>query len=157
MKRASIQSGVVTELFEEFVDVEFPVAPTEDDPAPAPIVRSVPLAERFHPDFVAALVAVPEGREVASGDSYDGSVFGPPPAPPVPPPPTAAEALAQRNALLAVATLRIDPLVDAVELDEATPTEIAALKAWRQYRVALNRIEQQAAFPGAVNWPKAPS
>ena len=79
-----------------------------------------------------------------------------PPLPYEPPPMDAAGAIAERNALLAAAALRIDPLNDAVELGDATPAEVAALKAWRQYRVALNRIEQQAGFPAAVDWPKAP-
>lgn len=73
-----------------------------------------------------------------------------------PPVPTAAEVLAQRDALLTGAALRIAPLQDAVDLDDATTAEVALLKAWKQYRVALNRIEQQAGFPAMVEWPKAP-
>ncbi|WP_454908373.1 tail fiber assembly protein [Variovorax gossypii] len=80
-----------------------------------------------------------------------------PPPPYVPPPMDAAAAIAERNALLAVATLRIDPLNDAVELGDATPAEVASLRAWRQYRVALNRIEQQPGFPATVEWPIAPA
>ncbi|MBO9647348.1 MAG: tail fiber assembly protein [Variovorax sp.] len=151
--RASIQGGVVIELFEEFVQIEFPGTPTEENPSPAPVVRAVPLAERFHPDFVAALAAVPAGAVVALGDSYDGKSFGPPPQPPVL---TADQVLAQRDGLLANASLRIAPLQDAVDLDEATAVELAALKAWKQYRVALSRVDQQAGFPIAVDWPKAP-
>src|SRR5262249_28976863 len=126
MQYACIQGCVVTEFFDEFVDIEFPGAVTEDDPTPGPVNRKVPLAERFHPDFVASLVAVPAGVAVALGDSYDGTTFGPPPAPPSL---SAVNALAQRDALLAKATLRIAPLQDAVDLDEATPTERTALKA----------------------------
>ncbi|OAK66178.1 hypothetical protein A3K87_09910 [Variovorax paradoxus] len=62
----------------------------------------------------------------------------------------ATTAVAQRDALLADATLRMGPLLDA------TPAEVVSLKAWRQYRVALNRIEQQAGFPASIDWPKAP-
>ncbi|MFL9668983.1 tail fiber assembly protein [Variovorax sp. AB1(2024)] len=170
---ARIVSGLVVEVFPpayQLEDVFIPgvsaVPPSPANPNGTPEVLPVlihskgdeiPIADRFHPDFVAELIPVPEGVEVAPGDSFDGITFGPPPAPPVPPAPTAADVRAMRDALLAEATLRIDPLSDAVELDEATPAEIAALKAWRQYRVALNRIEQQAGFPAAVDWPKAPS
>ncbi|WP_224795477.1 phage tail assembly chaperone [Pseudomonas fluorescens] len=34
---------------------------------------------------------------------------------------------------------------------------MARLKRWKQYRVALNRIEQQMGFPVTVDWPTAPS
>jgi len=92
------------------------------------------------------------------GGTWDGVAFtapAEPPAPPVPPP-TAAQVIAQRDALLAMAALRIDPLNDAVELGDATAAEEAALKAWRQYRVKLMRIEQQSGFPASVVWPDAP-
>lgn len=77
------------------------------------------------------------------------------PAPP-PPPPTAGQVQAQRDALLLAARLRMEPLQDAVELDEATDAEIASLKAWKKYRVDLSRIEQQTGFPASVDWPLAP-
>lgn len=75
--------------------------------------------------------------------------------------PTTAElsaaALAQRDRLLQVATIRINPLQDAVDLDDATTEEVALLKKWKQYRVALNRIEQQATFPSTIEWPVTPA
>jgi hypothetical protein len=67
-----------------------------------------------------------------------------------------AKARADRDSLLAMATLRMDPLKDAVELDIATPAEVAALTSWRGYRVALSRIEQQAGFPLSIEWPPIP-
>lgn len=78
------------------------------------------------------------------------------PPPPPAPPPTAEQVRADRDARLAVATLRIAPLQDAADLDEATAAELALLKKWKQYRIALSRIEQQAGFPGAVDWPVSP-
>ena len=65
--------------------------------------------------------------------------------------------LAQRDVLLTQAALRIAPLQDAVDLGDATAAEEAALKAWKQYRVKLMRIEQQEGFPAAVVWPGAPT
>ncbi|QNK71672.1 tail fiber assembly protein [Variovorax sp. PAMC26660] len=101
------------------------------------------------------LVAVPAGATVMPGDSWDGKVFGPPPVPVIPPV-TADQAKAQRDTLLADATLRIGPLQDAIDIGEATDAETAALKLWKQYRVDLSRIETQAGFPKSVVWPKAP-
>lgn len=61
--------------------------------------------------------------------------------------------LAKRDALMAEAAARIAPLQDAVDLNEATPAETAALTVWKRYRVQLNRIEQQAGYPDTVDWP----
>lgn len=83
------------------------------------------------------------------------------PPEPVPLPPTpeelATEARAERDSQLAMAAIRIAPLQDAMDLDEATPAEQAALTAWKKFRVALNRIEQQAGFPGQIDWPAQPA
>lgn len=68
-----------------------------------------------------------------------------------------ANALLQRDGLLRDAATRIAPLQDAVDLDMATAEETAALKAWKTYRVNLNRIEQQAGFPQSIAWPAPPS
>jgi hypothetical protein len=68
----------------------------------------------------------------------------------------ADEARAQRDSLLSLAAIRIAPLQDAVDIDDATAADVALLKKWKQYRVALNRIQDQAGFPGQVDWPVAP-
>lgn len=121
-----------------------------DSAEPAGLVHAaddaVPIAERFTPEFVATL------------RPYDPEAEpNPPELEPAPVPAmTAEQATVQRDSLLAFATLRIAPLQDAVDLDEATVAEIAALKAWKQYRVALNRIQLQPGFPGAIDWPVAP-
>lgn len=78
------------------------------------------------------------------------------------PPPLSAEklqaqALGQRDALLATAAIRIAPLQDVVDLTIATAEEESALTAWKQYRVALNRIEQQTGFPHSIDWPVPPA
>jgi len=100
--------------------------------------------------------AVPEGASVSIGYRLVDGVFIDPSPPPVPQI-TATEVLAQRDALLTQAALRIAPLQDAVDLGDATATEEAALKAWKQYRVKLMRIEQQSGFPTSVVWPDAPT
>lgn len=173
---ARIQSGIVLEIIEPFERLEI-----DRPPAPAPLPEGhtpdaweteqraiaqaahdgytageVPVAERFHPDFVAQLIEIPTGTVVVQGDSYSGGQFGPPIAPVIPPV-TTAQALAERDSLLAIATMRIAPLQDAVDLDEATSAEVALLKKWKQYRVALNRVQDQAEFPTNVQWPAVPA
>lgn len=66
------------------------------------------------------------------------------------------DANAQRDRLLILAGLRIAPLQDAIDLGESTDTDIAALKLWRAYRVAVNRVSQQSGYPNKIEWPPAP-
>ncbi|WP_081009945.1 tail fiber assembly protein [Pseudomonas asplenii] len=72
------------------------------------------------------------------------------------PPPTAAGVLSERDARLGIASLRIAPLQDAVDLGDATESEKSELKLWKQYRVSVNRVTEQEGFPSAVEWPEAP-
>lgn len=69
----------------------------------------------------------------------------------------AAEVMAERDERLRLAATRIAPLQDAVDLGVATDAEVEQLRLWKVYRVQLSRIEQQAGFPLAVEWPAAPS
>lgn len=66
------------------------------------------------------------------------------------------KAFAKRDQLLSEATARISPLQDAVDLGEATANEEASLKKWKQYRVAVNRVDQQPGFPTSIAWPPEP-
>ncbi|ECI0413572.1 tail fiber assembly protein [Salmonella enterica subsp. salamae] len=56
-----------------------------------------------------------------------------------------------KNRLLQMATEKIAPLQDAVDLGEATDDEKARLLAWKKYRVQVNRVD-------TVNpvWPEQP-
>ncbi len=67
------------------------------------------------------------------------------------------DANAQRDRLLVVAGLRIAPLQDAMDLGDALKDEETELKAWKQYRVALNRVQLQPGFPAAIDWPSEPT
>ncbi|WP_338496330.1 tail fiber assembly protein [Pseudomonas sp. WP18] len=69
----------------------------------------------------------------------------------------AAAALARRDELLAQAALRIAPLQDAVDIDRASEAEVQALKAWKNYRIDLNRIELKEGFPTSIDWPYPPA
>ncbi len=68
-----------------------------------------------------------------------------------------AKAMVERDGSLALAAIRIAPLADAVDLGDASDEDVSSLRQWKQYRVALNRIEQQAGFPLNIEWPVAPS
>ncbi|GFM84999.1 tail fiber assembly protein [Pseudomonas cichorii] len=59
--------------------------------------------------------------------------------------------------LRAAADYAIAPLQDAVDIDDATDAEIALLKAWKKYRVALVRLPEQPGYPTAINWPSIPA
>lgn len=103
-----------------------------------------------------AAIVVPEGSGVSIGWAYADGKFTAPPPPPVIPP-TAGETLASntatRNVLLAAATLAIAPLQDADDLGEATAAESALLKSWKQFRVAVNRVDLTLTSP---DWPVVP-
>lgn len=152
MEYAFVQAGLVVEMFEEFVEIEFP----SSNGGTAPEIRKVSISERFHPDFVATLVPVPEGLTVEPGDSYDGATFGPPVVIPAPPP-TAAQVVAERSARMAQATAEIAPLQDLVDLDEIDEDDEAKLLEWKQYRAAVSKVQTQPGYPSAVVWPDVPT
>lgn len=62
-----------------------------------------------------------------------------------PPEPEARELIATaeqlRNTLMAEASIIMAPLLDAVDLDEATEEEKNKLVTWKKYRVLLNRVD----------------
>lgn len=68
-----------------------------------------------------------------------------------------AQVFSLRDSLLRSAALRMAPLQDAMELEEATADELDRLRAWRRYRVQLSRVEQQQGFPNAIEWPEVPA
>lgn len=120
---------------------------TVDSPPP----DGVQAVEISDDQWAALLAAQASGKKLVRGD--DGL-----PVAVDPPPPTDDEIKTintnTRDALLAAATLAIAPLQDAVDLDEATDADTALLKQWKQYRVAVNRVDLTQASPA---WPAAPS
>ncbi|WP_282373728.1 tail fiber assembly protein [Pseudomonas sp. PS02290] len=101
-------------------------------------------------------IAYSDENPAGIGYSYLEGKFVPP-AQPEPPAPTPAEILERntgmRDSLLARATLAIAPLQDAVDLDDATTAEVALLKKWKQYRVAVNRFDLTTEN---LSWPDQP-
>lgn len=67
------------------------------------------------------------------------------------------EAAEKISGLRQAADQAIAPLQDAVDIDEATPEEVAALKAWKKFRVALIRLPEQQGYPDEVVWPVLPA
>ena len=65
----------------------------------------------------------------------------------------AEETAARRD----VADDAIAPLQDAVDLEEATEAEVAKLKAWKKYRIALIRVPEQPGYPDTIDWPAPPA
>lgn len=68
-----------------------------------------------------------------------------------------AEVLQEISKRRVAADYAIAPLQDAVDLDDATDTEVAALKAWKKCRVALSRVPDQPGYPDAIDWPVSPA
>lgn len=71
----------------------------------------------------------------------------------------AARVVAYRKQALATqySTGRIGPLQDAVDLEMASEAEVAALTAWKVYRVELSRMDISAKVPSADDWPISPN
>lgn len=129
-----------------------------DAPPPEPKEDGgAPIGAWTPPEGVEMVAVTEDTGEASIGAYWDGNRFAVPASNTPAPKPTAGEVKGQRDALLALATLRVDPLADAVELGEATEEEADALLLWRKYRVDLSRIEQQPGFPEAVVWPEQPA
>ncbi|EDM9682930.1 tail fiber assembly protein [Salmonella enterica subsp. enterica serovar Newport] len=62
------------------------------------------------------------------------------------------EAEGTKSRLLQMASEKIAPLQDAVDLDEETDKEKASLLAWRKYRVQVNRVDTLKPV-----WPEKPA
>ncbi|MDU6434804.1 MAG: tail fiber assembly protein [Pantoea sp.] len=60
----------------------------------------------------------------------------------------------EKTKLLAIATVAINPLQDAADLGIATDEEAASLKAWKTYRVMVNRVDVSKA--PEIIWPDSP-
>lgn len=137
---ARMDSGLVVEIIEPYF--------SEDGTA-------VPIEELYTSEFVAELVDITDlSPKPVQGWTYDGTKF----STPVPWQPAPAEVLASNTAtrdyFLTVASLAVAPLQDAVDLGEATDDEVVLLKKWKQYRVAVNRIDLTVTNP---QWPDYPT
>lgn len=171
---AYVVDGRIAEVIQPmFYDAE---SPDWQEGDPSRIGEEIPIELRYHPDFVAQCVEitgidpVPQSGWVVTPDGSGWSF-----APWTPPPPTAAEILASQSAILVslkqtaeaqkvALTNRVGTLNDAIELEMATPEEVAELplrKAqlveWKRYAVLLGRVTSQAGWPPDVEWPVQPA
>ncbi|MFK0311298.1 tail fiber assembly protein [Pseudomonas sp. NPDC090233] len=64
--------------------------------------------------------------------------------------------LHKRDLLSQFASYRINPLQDAVDLNLATDDEQTALKAWKEYRIDLARLQLDAKSSPIDTWPLSP-
>lgn len=62
------------------------------------------------------------------------------------------EAEGTKSRLLQMASGKIEPLQDAVDLDIATDDEKAQLDKWKKYRVLVNRVDTSN-----PDWPEQPA
>lgn len=141
-----------------FETIEPAVYDTEDsnwqEGAGTRIGQEIPLSERYTAEFVSTCVDITGiAPEPLPGWSYDGDEFSPPPLYAQNPDEVMRQNVASRDMLLSQSTLAINPLQDAVDLDVATAEEIALLKKWKQYRIAVNRVDLSQSSPV---WPPQP-
>jgi len=54
------------------------------------------------------------------------------------------------------ATVEVTKYQDRVDIDDASDVDIAMLRAWKTYRVGLNRLPDQMDYPHRLTWPVAP-
>lgn len=99
-----------------------------------------------------ALLSGQEGGKTIQPNKNGKPVLVDPPA--LTPEQLAIQAESKRSALMADATVEINPLQDALDLEEATDEELALLKKWKAYRVALNRLDLSKAPD--ITWPQTP-
>lgn len=67
-----------------------------------------------------------------------------------------ASATRKRALLLQYASNQVNALQDAVDLEIASDAEAQALKAWKTYRVLLNRVDTVGSVPADDAWPASP-
>ena len=122
-----------------------------------PFSDAIEITQEQYEEAVNGMCA---GLEVTIDNGFKVS----PPLVPEPEPepePTLGELTAiandRRDYLLTLAAFRIAPLQDAIDLDSATDADKANLKLWKQYRVDVNRVPDQAGFPTTIDWPLQPS
>lgn len=63
----------------------------------------------------------------------------------------------ERDLLLSKAAIRIGPLQDSMDLGSGSKEDSETLIKWKEYRVAVNRVDLQDGFPTAIEWPSEPS
>lgn len=96
--------------------------------------------------------------EVAEGGDFlpEGSELPVPVSPSLTPDQLLTASRSERDRLLAYATLRINPLQYAADIDEASDDDVALLKLWKKYSSAVNKTETKPGWPDSPQWPEPP-
>lgn len=112
--------------------------------------------DEWQPPEGATAIDLGDDSTVGIGWMYVDGRFSAPPVdlPTLTPEQIRAQNTAARDSFLDLATRAMAPLQDAVDLEEATPEETALMKLWKQYRIAVNRVDLTQQNPV---WPVAPS
>ena len=98
-----------------------------------------------------------ESEVVEGGDFLpEGSELPVPVNPPLTPDQLLTDSRSERDRLLAYATLRINPLQYAADIDEASDDDVALLKLWKKYSSAVNKTETKPGWPDSPQWPEPP-
>lgn len=115
-------------------------------------------------DFIpedAVIISVDKYNELMLGQSQGKQITSDKKGNPVLSDPPAATkeqlaivAEAKRGSLMAEASVAVSPLQDAVDLGDSTAEDEVLLKSWKQYRVALNRLDISKAPD--ISWPVKP-
>lgn len=118
------------------------------------------ISQMFHPDMIWVDVTDLDGgiavgwNAVESKGSWSLSAQ-------VPPKKSESElrveAIAQRDALLAIAEEATVGMADAYVAGLLEEDDVAMFKAFAGYKLSLNKIDRQAGFPSVVNWPAPPA
>ncbi|PLP87590.1 phage tail protein [Pseudomonas sp. FFUP_PS_41] len=66
-------------------------------------------------------------------------------------------AVTETGRLRKIADDAIAPLQDAVELGRADQAKQDQLKAWKNYRLDLVEVPEQAGYPATIDWPAPPA
>ncbi|MFJ7315059.1 tail fiber assembly protein [Pseudomonas sp. NPDC098747] len=66
-------------------------------------------------------------------------------------------AIYQQRRKLAEAAISLASLQDAVDLGQASGEQVERLTQWKQYRIDLSKIAEQAGWPGVIDWPVPPN
>lgn len=108
--------------------------------------------------LVKSVAAVADEDDVPEGCTFlpEGEKLPSPETPPPTPEQLLSAARAERDRLLTYATLRINPLQYAADIDEASDEDLALLKLWKKYSSAVNKTETKPGWPEAPVWPDPP-
>ena len=116
------------------------------------------LVEYWPNTKLVKMIVAFDGDEVPEGCDFVRA--GDPIPDPTPAPLTSDQLLvvarAERDRLLTYATLRINPLQYAADLDEASDEDLALLKLWKKYSSAVNKTETKPGWPESPQWPDPP-